>query len=70
MRYLMADYSAYSSVINGCVFACIEERWLPEDTKKFEVLAKKVADFYSSFEIIPGVNVNGKLTLGENIFTM
>ena len=33
----------------------------------FNALAKKVADFYSTFEIIPGVKVNGKLTLGENI---
>ena len=41
--------------------------WLPQDAKKFDALAKKVADFYSTFEIIPGVQVNGKLTLGENI---
>jgi len=45
----------------------MKEWWLPEDAKKFDALAKKVADFYSNFEIIPGVNVNGKLTLGENI---
>ncbi len=45
----------------------MKEWWLPEDTRKFEVLSKKVADFYSTFEIIPGVKVNGKLTLGENI---
>ena len=45
----------------------MKEWWLPEDAKKFNALAKKVADFYSTFEIIPGVKVNGKLTLGENI---
>ena len=45
----------------------LREWWLPEDAKKFNALAKKVADFYSNFEIIPGVKVNGKLTLGENI---
>ena len=45
----------------------MKEWWLPEDTKKFDALAKKVADFYSTFEIIPGLKVNGKLTLGENI---
>ncbi|MEM0144024.1 MAG: M13-type metalloendopeptidase, partial [Candidatus Parvarchaeum sp.] len=45
----------------------LKEWWLPEDAKKFNALAKKVADFYSTFEIIPNVKVNGKLTLGENI---
>ena len=45
----------------------MKEWWLPQDAKKFDALAKKVADFYSTFEIIPGVKVNGKLTLGENI---
>ena len=45
----------------------MKEWWLPEDAKKFDALAKKVADFYSTFEIIPGLKVNGKLTLGENI---
>ena len=45
----------------------MKEWWLPQDAKKFDDLAKKVADFYSTFEIIPDVKVNGKLTLGENI---
>jgi putative endopeptidase len=45
----------------------MKEWWSPEDVKKFNALAKKVADFYSTFEIILGINVNGKLTLGENI---
>jgi putative endopeptidase len=45
----------------------MKEWWLPQDASKFDDLAKKVADFYSTFEIIPGVTVNGKLTLGENI---
>ena len=45
----------------------MKEWWSPEDAKKFNALAKKVADFYGTFEIIPGINVNGKLTLGENI---
>jgi len=36
-------------------------------SKKFEERAKCVADQYSSFEVEPGVKVNGQLTLGENI---
>lgn len=41
--------------------------WLPEDAKKFNKLSKAVVDFYSKMEILPGLYVNGKLTLGENI---
>jgi predicted metalloendopeptidase len=45
----------------------LEEWWAPEVSKKFEERAKCVADQYSSFEVEPGVKVNGQLTLGENI---
>ena len=45
----------------------LKEWWTAYDVKKFDGLAKKVADFYGTFEAIPGTNVNGKLTLGENI---
>ncbi len=45
----------------------MKEWWLPEDARKFNTLAKKVSDFYSKQEILPGLNVNGRLTLGENI---
>ncbi|WMT50745.1 MAG: M13 family metallopeptidase [Ferroplasma sp.] len=41
--------------------------WSEEDRKRFDDLAQKVVDLYSSQEILPGLNVNGKLTLGENI---
>ena len=45
----------------------MKEWWLPGDTKKFDALSKKVADFYSTVKILPDLKVNGKLTLGENI---
>ena len=41
--------------------------WSEEDRKRFEEMANKVVELYSSQEILPGLNVNGKLTLGENI---
>jgi len=38
----------------------------PEDQAKFNERTKCVADEYSGFEVAPGQNLNGKLTLGEN----
>jgi predicted metalloendopeptidase len=45
----------------------MEEWWAPEVSAKFEQQAACVDEFYSGFEVEPGVAVNGKLTLGENI---
>jgi len=45
----------------------LREWWEPEVAAKFEQAAKCVADQYSTFEVEPGVKVNGELTLGENI---
>lgn len=45
----------------------MKEWWAPEVAAKFEAQAKCVVDQYASFEVQPGVNVNGELTLGENI---
>ncbi len=41
--------------------------WTPEDRKKFEDRAACVIKQYDSFEVQPGLFINGKLTLGENI---
>jgi len=41
--------------------------WTEEDGKAFEALSGALADQYSEFEPLPGLNLNGKLTLGENI---
>ncbi len=41
--------------------------WTEEDGKAFEALSAELAAQYSEFEPVPGVNLNGRLTLGENI---
>ncbi len=41
--------------------------WTLEDGKAYEARANMLADQYSAFEPLPGLNLNGKLTLGENI---
>jgi putative endopeptidase len=41
--------------------------WTDADGKEFEARAQKVVDEYDAFEPLPGLHVNGKLTLGENI---
>lgn len=45
----------------------LREWWEPAVAEKFEARAQCVDDFYSGLEVAPGVNVNGRLTLGENI---
>ncbi|MFH6956163.1 M13 family metallopeptidase [Flavobacterium aquidurense] len=41
--------------------------WTPEDLKQFTVLGTALADQYSALEPLPGIHVDGKFTLGENI---
>ncbi len=41
--------------------------WTPEDAKRFEAEAAKLGAEYDGFEGVPGVHINGKLTMGENI---
>jgi putative endopeptidase len=45
----------------------LQDWWTPADAKGFEERAQKVVDEYNAFEPLPGLHVNGKLTLGENI---
>ena len=44
--------------------------WAPEVEKRFGEKTSCVADQYSTFEVQPKLNVNGKLTNGENIADM
>jgi endothelin-converting enzyme/putative endopeptidase len=44
----------------------LRDWWTPADAKEFQQRAACVADEYSSFAVLPGVHINGKLTLGEN----
>ena len=41
--------------------------WTAQDKKNFDARTKVLADWFSTFEVLPGVKVNGKQTLGENI---
>jgi putative endopeptidase len=41
--------------------------WTDEDLKAFTARADALAVQYDSVSVLPGVNVNGKFTLGENI---
>ncbi|MCU1320678.1 MAG: Endothelin-converting enzyme 1 [Acidobacteriaceae bacterium] len=40
--------------------------WTPEDRKEFDKRTDCEVKEYSGFEVAPGQNLNGKLTLGEN----
>ncbi|MCI6618846.1 MAG: M13 family metallopeptidase [Prevotella sp.] len=41
--------------------------WTEKDKANFSARTKVLVDYFSSFEVLPGTKVNGKLTLGENI---
>ena len=41
--------------------------WQPADEKSFKKLGDELVSQYDSFEALPGLKVNGRLTLGENI---
>lgn len=45
----------------------LKEWWSPEVTARYEERAACVQKQYDGYEIQPGLNVNGALTLGENI---
>ncbi|MDE2488921.1 MAG: peptidase M13, partial [Alphaproteobacteria bacterium] len=48
----------------------LRDWWTPQDAAKFDAEAKKLGEQYSQFEPVPGVHVNGSLTMGENIGDM
>lgn len=41
--------------------------WTPEDAAQFTARAQRLIDQYSQYEALPGLKVNGALSLGENI---
>ena len=45
----------------------MENWWTDTDAKGFEKLTGMIVDQFNAYEALPGQNVNGKLTLGENI---
>ncbi|GGC82329.1 endothelin-converting protein [Flavobacterium lutivivi] len=53
-----ARYNADGNLVNW---------WTEEDLKKFTELGSALAEQYSALEPLPGIHVDGKFTLGENI---
>jgi predicted metalloendopeptidase len=45
----------------------LRDWWAPKDGEEYMKRAKLIVDQYSQFEPLPGLKVNGELTLGENI---
>jgi putative endopeptidase len=44
----------------------LRDWWTAEDGKEFESRAKCISGEYSGFDAVPGLHLNGDLTLGEN----
>jgi putative endopeptidase len=45
----------------------LRDWWTPKDAATFKARAEVLGQQYSKFEPLPGVHVNGELTMGENI---
>jgi predicted metalloendopeptidase len=45
----------------------LRDWWTPKDSEEFARRAKGLVAQYSAMEVLPGLHVNGELTLGENI---
>ena len=41
--------------------------WTKEDYKKFKMKKKQVIKYYDKYEVLKGININGKKTVNENI---
>jgi predicted metalloendopeptidase len=55
---------------NGALFDStgrLRNWWTPQDFAKFQQAGAALAKQYDAYEALPGLHVNGKLTLGENI---
>jgi len=74
------NYGAIGSVIgheishsfdnNGALFdstGALRNWWTPTDFKRFQQAGDALSAQYDAYEALPGLHVNGKLTLGENI---
>jgi len=53
-----SQYDAYGN---------LESWWTPDVRKQFEERTQCIEEQYDAFEVLPGVSLDGKLTLGENI---
>lgn len=41
--------------------------WVPGDADRFKERAQVMVDFFNKIEVLPGLQANGELTLGENL---
>ena len=52
---------------NTTATACCSDWWTADDRKNFDARTAALAKQYDAYEPLPGLHINGKLTLGENI---
>ena len=45
----------------------MQDWWTEQDAQNFVERTGRYADFFSAIEVLPGLNANGQLTLGENL---
>ena len=45
----------------------LRDWWTPESAAKYKERADKIVQQYAEYEPLPGMHINGELTLGENI---
>ena len=45
----------------------LNDWWSPDDLKRFQAATDALAAQYDAYEPLPGLHINGRLTLGENI---
>ena len=48
----------------------VRDWWTKEDAERFNAQAKRFGAQYDSYEPVPGMHINGQLTMGENIADM
>jgi len=79
-RPMVMDYGSIGAVIgheishsfddSGSLFDAtgkLSNWWTPEDLQHFQASASQLAKQFDAYEPLPGLHINGKLTLGENI---
>lgn len=79
-RPMVMDYGAIGAVIgheishsfddSGSLFDAsgkLSNWWTPEDLQHFQASAAQLVKQFDAYEPLPGLPINGKLTLGENI---
>jgi putative endopeptidase len=48
-------------------FGVLQNWWTPDDRKNFDARTDMLVKQYDGYEPLPGLHINGRLTLGENI---